>query len=59
MQKVLTEADNDPALVVKMLSLPTENYIAAQRKPADIDAIHTARVFLKATIALEINNFKY
>ena len=53
-QKVLAEAESAPALVVKMLSLPTENYIAAQRQPADVDAIHTARVFLKTTIANEL-----
>jgi aminopeptidase N len=55
-QKVLSEADTDPALVVKMLSLPTENYIAAQRQPADVDVIHTARVFLKTTLANELKD---
>jgi aminopeptidase N len=52
---VLADADNDPALVAKMLSIPSENYLAAQTKPADVDAIHAARKFLKRSIA---NKFK-
>ncbi|MDB2705052.1 aminopeptidase N [Pseudomonadota bacterium] len=51
MSKVLGDADNDPALVAKMLALPTENYLAAQMKPADVDAIHKARSFMKRTLA--------
>ncbi|MDH5358228.1 MAG: aminopeptidase N [Gammaproteobacteria bacterium] len=52
--KVLADANQDPALVAMMLSLPTENYIAAQRQPADVDAIHTARNYLKQTLATEL-----
>ncbi|NQY26376.1 MAG: aminopeptidase N [Piscirickettsiaceae bacterium] len=48
---VLDDPNNDPALVAKMLILPSENYLAAQQKPADVDAIHTAREFLKTTLA--------
>ncbi|OUR63913.1 aminopeptidase N [Methylophaga sp. 42_25_T18] len=48
------EAENDPALVAKMLAIPTENYLAAQSKPADVDAIHTAREFLKKTLAVQL-----
>ena len=29
--KVLADADNEPALVAKMLLLPSENYLAAQQ----------------------------
>lgn len=54
MSKVLADADNDPALVAKMLTLPTENYLAAQRQPADVDAIHSARTFLKETLANQL-----
>ncbi|MDF1589684.1 MAG: aminopeptidase N [Gammaproteobacteria bacterium] len=54
MSNVLADADNDPALVAKMLTLPTENYLAAQRQPADVDAIHSARTFLKETLASQL-----
>ncbi|RKZ80256.1 MAG: aminopeptidase N [Gammaproteobacteria bacterium] len=54
--KVLAEAETDPALVAKMLTLPTENYIAAQMQVADVDAIHTAKVFLKTMIANELKD---
>lgn len=48
---VLADADDEPALVAKMLILPSENYLAAQQKPADVDAIHIAREFLKKILA--------
>ena len=54
MAKVLVDADKDPALVAKMLSLPTENYLAAQFQPADVDAIHAARSFMKKSLASEL-----
>ncbi len=50
-ESVLEDADTDPALVAKMLSIPSENYLAAQMQPADVDAIHRAREFLKTTLA--------
>lgn len=53
-KNILADADNDPALVTKMLMLPTENYLAAQKQPADVDAIHTARQFLKQALAKEL-----
>jgi aminopeptidase N len=53
-ESVLADEGNDPALVAKMLAIPTENYIAAQMKPADVDAIHTAREFLKSTLAASL-----
>jgi aminopeptidase N len=54
MKNVLSDAKNDPALVAKMLAIPSENYLAAQKKPADVDAIHTARTFLKKTLASQL-----
>ncbi len=48
---ILTDRELDPALIAKMLSLPTENYLAAQIKYADVDALHKARHFLKKTLA--------
>tara|TARA_R110002050_G_scaffold1244_1_gene8467 strand:+ start:5490 stop:8150 length:2661 start_codon:yes stop_codon:yes gene_type:complete len=50
--QVLTDKNTDPALIAKMLSIPSENYLAAQMTLADVDAIHTARQFLKKTIAV-------
>ena len=49
--QVLTDDSIDPALIAKMLSIPSENYLAAQLSFADVDAIHTARQYLKKTIA--------
>ena len=52
--KVLADADNEPALVAKMLLLPSENYLAAQQASADVDAIHAARQFVKKELALKL-----
>jgi len=48
---ILTNTKMDPALIAKMLTLPSENYLAAQMSVADVDAIHTARQFLKNSLA--------
>ena len=48
---ILTNIKMDPALIAKMLTLPSENYLAAQMSVADVDAIHTARQFLKNSLA--------
>jgi aminopeptidase N len=50
-QRVLTDKQTDPALVAKMLTLPSENYLAAQMKTPDVDAVHQAREFVKKTLA--------
>lgn len=52
--KVLADAESEPALVAKMLVLPSENYLAAQQKLADVDAIHTARSFVKKELAVRL-----
>lgn len=52
--QVLTDENTDPALIAKMLSIPTDNYLAAQMTSADVDAIHTARHFMKKTIATSL-----
>lgn len=56
MTTVLDDAENNPALVAKMLTLPSENYLAAQKQPADVDAIHTARNFLKRALAIKLKD---
>lgn len=53
---ILSDESIDPALIVKMLSLPSENYLAAQMDVADVDAIYTARKFLKKQIALSLKD---
>ena len=50
--KLLKRGLSSPALVAKMLILPSESYLAGQRKPADVDAIHTARSYMKRELAL-------
>ena len=50
--KLLKRGLSSPALVAKMLDLPSENYLAGQKKPADVDAIHTARSYMKRELAL-------
>jgi aminopeptidase N len=56
MTTVLADAENNPALVAKMLTLPSENYLAAQKQPADVDAIHRARNFLKIALAIKLKD---
>ena len=50
---VLAMADQDPALVAHMLSLPLESEIALAMKEPDPDAIHGARMALVRHIATE------
>ncbi|HEC73719.1 MAG TPA: aminopeptidase N, partial [Methylophaga aminisulfidivorans] len=51
---ILTDNDLDPALIAKMLTLPTENYIAAQMQVPDVDAIHQARDYVKKQLAVAL-----
>lgn len=53
-ESILTDRNLDPALVAKMLNLPTENYLAAQMDTPDVDAIHQAREFVKRNIAMSL-----
>jgi len=41
----------DPALIAQALSLPSESYLADQCDSVDIDAIHSARMHLRRTLA--------
>lgn len=50
-ERVLSDTKLDPALIAKMLTLPTENYLAAQMAVPDVDAIHQAREFVKGQLA--------
>jgi aminopeptidase N len=51
LRDVLQDASQDPALIARMLTLPTENYLAAQMPIADVDAIHHVRKVVKQSIA--------
>jgi len=51
---VLEGGASSPALVAKMLVLPSENYLAAQQKLADVDAIHAAHCYVKRELALHL-----
>jgi aminopeptidase N len=51
-KNVLLAENTDPALITKMLTIPSENYLAAQMTIADVDVIHAARQFLKKSIAV-------
>jgi aminopeptidase N len=53
---VLQQANHDPALTARMLTLPTENYLAAQMAVADVDAIHTVRQQVKQHIATSLKS---
>lgn len=51
LRDVLQDASQDPALIARILTLPTENYLAAQMAVADVDAIHQVRKTVKQNIA--------
>ena len=53
-ERILTDESLDPALVAKMLMLPTENYLAAQMQTPDVDAIHEAREYVKGQLAVAL-----
>lgn len=48
---VLTAADLDKAMVSKVLTLPSEAYLAELADVIDVDAIHAVRAFMRRTIA--------
>ena len=48
---VLEDKTIDPALAAELLSLPTENELAQDRKPVNVEAIHQARESLRARLA--------
>ena len=52
--KVLTDPELDPALIARIMTLPSEGYIAEQMAEVDVDAIHTAREFLRRCLATHL-----
>ena len=51
MSRTLTDASLDPALAAEALLLPSEVYLSEQMTPIDVDAIHTAREFVRSSLA--------
>lgn len=49
--KKLLKSDLDPALLARILMLPTEKYVGEQMDVVDVDAIHKARLFAREKIA--------
>ncbi|HHJ17507.1 MAG TPA: aminopeptidase N [Gammaproteobacteria bacterium] len=57
-RKTLQHPQLDPALITQALSLPAESYLADQSESVDVDAIHTAREFVRSQLAQQLyNNF--
>ncbi len=50
MRRTLTEADRDPAYAGEALNLPSELFLADQLAVVDVDAIHAAREYVRATL---------
>jgi len=53
-QKVLLDDALEPALKARILSLPSEDYLAQQMKIIDVDAIHRVREFCKQALAEQL-----
>ncbi|RKZ36903.1 MAG: aminopeptidase N [Gammaproteobacteria bacterium] len=51
MRKALTDPALDPALAAEILTLPSEGYLAQQREPIPVDAVHQARRHLRVELA--------
>lgn len=48
------QTGQDPALVARLLSLPSEAWISELAQRIDVDAIHTARQFVRSRLAREL-----
>ncbi|WP_338525448.1 aminopeptidase N [Pseudomonas batumici] len=54
LRNVLANEQLDPAMVAEMLSLPSEAYLAEISEVADVEAIHTAREFLRRRLSEQL-----
>ena len=50
-RKALTQPQLDKALVARIMTLPSESYIADQMTVVDVEAIHAAREFMRRSLA--------
>ena len=55
-QAILQDSSLDKAMVCMMLMLPAENYLLQEISGADIDAIHTAREFMRQDMASRLES---
>ncbi|WP_168013573.1 aminopeptidase N [Halomonas salinarum] len=53
---LLTGETDDKAVLAEMLTLPSEAYIAEQQPMVDVDAIHSARTFVKQSLAVALRD---
>ncbi len=53
-ERVLADRALDPAMVAKMLMLPSEAYLSQLAEVIDSDAIHQVREFVKQTLAQQL-----
>jgi aminopeptidase N len=51
---LLYDTATDPALVAETITLPDEAYLAEAMETVDVDGIHAARRFVKATLATRL-----
>jgi len=56
-RKLLNDTSTDPALVAEAMMVPGEVYLSEQMDVVDVEGIHAARVFVKATLAAELMSF--
>ncbi len=52
--RILAEPELDRALAAQLLTLPAESYIGEQLAVIDVDAIHAARQFARATLGRQL-----
>lgn len=50
-RKALIHPELDKALIARLITLPSESYIADQMDIVDVEAIHAAREFMRRTLA--------
>ena len=55
-RKALTDPELDKALIARLMTLPSESYIADQMDVVDSDAIHAAREWMRRTLAAALRS---
>lgn len=56
LQQLFRDPDLDKAVLVEMLSLPTESFLIEQMAEADVDGVHRVREWLKLEIAQALHD---
>lgn len=55
-KQILSNKNNDETFISQALILPTESYLIEHMPIADVDAIHTAREFMKIELAKQLRS---